>query len=490
MAEPNAQLDVAIIGAGMSGLCMGMKLLERGISNFAIFEKSADLGGTWHDNTYPGACCDVASVLYSFSFAPNPNWSRKYSPHHEIKAYFRDCAERFGIIPMLRLGTEIEAAHWQEEQGHWELHLIGGERVTARSLVSALGQLNLPNTPDFPGRERFSGHSFHSARWDHDFDLSGKRVAIIGNAASALQFIPHVAKQAAQVHVYQRSPNYVIRRNDRAYKPWEKNLFKRLPFTQKILRLLTYLRGECVTYPVLRQGGSWILPLWKKMSAGYLESEIPDPELRKALTPDYRIGCKRILVSDDYYAAFRRSNVELVCSPITSISEHGVETEDEKARPVDLIIYGTGFNTSAMHSGVPYYGVEGKSLSQAWSSGAEAYRGVCVNGFPNFFMLYGPNTNLGSNSIIFMVERQVNYVVNCIDKLLAHKLRAFDVNEERLDHYNQYIQDELAQTVWVTNCESWYKNEQGKVVNNWPRSTLFYWWHMRRPSYVEFDMRI
>ncbi|MEM1143823.1 MAG: NAD(P)/FAD-dependent oxidoreductase [Pseudomonadota bacterium] len=485
-----ADLDVAVIGAGMSGLCMAIRLRSRGIERFEVFDKFPDLGGTWHDNTYPGAGCDVPSVLYSYSFAPNPDWSRKYSPHHEIKAYFENCAERFGIVPNLRLGAAVTRAQWQEHKGHWLLTLADGQTTTARALVSALGQLNRPLIPEFPGRDSFSGLSFHSARWDHDCDLTGKRVAVIGNAASALQFIPHVARQAAKLHVYQRSANYVLKRNDRAYSAREKSIFRRFPFTQKLLRLQQYLRLEFLMYPLLRRSSDRFLPIWRSQCSKYLETEIQNPDLRRALTPNYRMGCKRILVSDDYYGAFRRENVELITAPISGIGADGVISEDGIERPVDVIIYGTGFETSAMHSAVEYVGVDGQSLQDSWKAGAEAYRGVCVSGFPNFFMLYGPNTNLGSNSIIFMVERQVDYVLNCIDKLLTHKLRAFDVSAARQNRYNERMQKELADTVWVTDCKSWYKNAEGKVVNNWPRSTLYYRWHMRRPSYAEFDMRV
>ena len=481
--------DAIIIGAGMSGLCMGIKLRERGIEDFLILEKSPDVGGTWHDNSYPGACCDVPSVLYSYSFAPNPDWSHKFSPHDQIKAYFQRCARQFGLLPHLRLGTGVTRAAWQENDGCWLLTLDGGETLRARTVVSALGQLNVPNIPDFPGREHFAGHSFHSARWDHEGDLRGKRVAVIGNAASALQFIPRIAEQVEQLFVYQRSANYVIKRNDRAYRDWEKWVFRHVPLVQKALRAFTYLRGEWVFYPVLRNNAGWLLRQWEKWCHDYRSEEIADPALRAKLTPDYRLGCKRILISDDYYGAFRRANVELVTSPITAINEQGVVTEDGVARPVDVIIYGTGFQTSAMHSAVDYRGENGIALQDAWRDGAQAYRGVCTHGFPNFFMLYGPNTNLGSNSIIFMVERQVAYVVNCIDKLRVHGLRALEINARVERAYNERLQGELAQTVWVANCESWYKNAAGKVVNNWPRSTLAYWWHMRSPDFADFDMR-
>ncbi|MFU8764371.1 MAG: flavin-containing monooxygenase [Haliea sp.] len=488
MSEDTPIHQVIIIGAGMSGLCMGIRLQAMGISDFLILEKSAGVGGTWFDNTYPGACCDVPSVLYSYSFEPNPNWSRKYSPHHEIRAYFEHCADKYGLRNRLRLSTAVRSAHFDESAGEWEVTLASGEKLRAKAVVSGLGQLNLPNTPEIDGADNYGGESFHSARWRHDIDLTGKRVAVIGNAASALQFIPHVARQAAQLYVYQRSANYVVKRNDRPYSEAEKNRFARWPWLQKLHRALIYLRLELLFYPVFRNN-RLLRSLVEKTARDNLEEQVLDPQLRRELTPDYPVGCKRILVADDYYQALTRDNVELVTSPITGINTEGVIADDGQSRPVDIIIYGTGFNTAAMLSGVDFTGSGGRSLAEAWADGAEAYRGVCVAGFPNLFMLYGPNTNLGGNSIIFMVERQVNYVAACIDKLLAHGLHALEANPAVMRAYNDHLQGDLAGTVWVANCDSWYKNAAGKVVNNWPRSTLYYWWHMRSPDFADFDMR-
>jgi cation diffusion facilitator CzcD-associated flavoprotein CzcO len=480
--------QVIIIGAGMSGLCMGVRLQQQGITDFVILEKSAGVGGTWYDNTYPGACCDVPSVLYSYSFEPNPDWSRKYSPQEEIHAYFEHCADKYGLRSRLRLSTAVRAAEFDQAAGEWVVTLDSGESLRCKALVSGLGQLNIPRTPEFAGADTFSGEQFHSARWDHSLDLKGKRVAVIGNAASALQFIPQIAGEVAQLHVYQRSANYVVKREDRHYSEAEKRRFGRWPWLQKLHRAGVYLRGEMLFYPVLRNS-RLLRPLFEKWAREHLEEHIDDPALRRQLTPDYPVGCKRILVSDDYFQAFARANVELVCSDITGIDESGVLSADGVDRPVDVIIYGTGFNTSAMLSGVNFVGSGGRSLAQAWEHGAEAYRGVCVSGFPNLFMLYGPNTNLGSNSIIFMVERQVAYVAACIEKLLAHELCSMAVNPAVMRAYNDRMQGEMARTVWVANCDSWYKNAAGKVVNNWPSSTLYYWWHMRAPDFADFDLR-
>jgi cation diffusion facilitator CzcD-associated flavoprotein CzcO len=481
-------VSVIVIGAGMSGICMGVKLQDRGIDDFVIIEKSPDVGGTWYDNTYPGACCDVASVLYSYSFEPNPNWSRKYSAHDEIQAYFSHCVDKYGLRDKLRLNTALERADYDDTKGLWTVTLADGERLTAKCLVSGLGQLNRPNIPEFAGAQSFEGTQFHSARWRHDIDLSNKRVAIIGNAASALQFIPKVAEQAEQVYVYQRSANYVVKRGDREYTEQEKARFKRFPLLQKLHRLDVYLRGEAMFYPVMR-AKKWAQRMFNKMSKENREEFISDPQLREKLTPDYLVGCKRILVSDDYYQAFARTNVELVTADITGIAPHGVATADDIDRSADVLIYGTGFNASEFLSSAEFYGSAGKSIKEAWVDGAEAYRGVCTAGFPNFFMLYGPNTNLGSNSIIFMVERQVDYIVSCIDKVLSHQLTSLEISETAMRAYNDRMQGELAGTVWVSSCESWYKNDAGKVVNNWPRSTLAYWWHMRSPDFSDYEMR-
>lgn len=488
MTEQDKVYQVAIIGAGMSGICMGIKLRQRGIDDFVILEKSPDVGGTWHDNTYPGACCDVPSVLYSYSFEPNPNWSRKYSPHDEIQAYFAHCADKYGLRPRMRLGVEVTSARFDESAGVWRLTLGGGQRIVARALVSGLGQLNVPNIPEFPGADQFRGTAFHSARWNHAADLRGKRVAVIGNAASALQFIPHLAREAGQLYIYQRSANYVLKRDDRPYTPAEKRRFARFPWLQKALRALVYLQNEFLFYPVLRNR-SLLRPWLEKAARQNLEDHIQDPALREKLTPDYPAGCKRVLVSDDYYQAFNRPGVELVTAPITGIDERGVVAGDGVDRPADVIIYGTGFKTSEMLAAVDFHGVADKSLREAWRDGAEAYHGVCVAGFPNFFMLYGPNTNLGSNSIIFMVERQCDYALRCIDKLLSHGLSSLDVDTRVMRAYNERMQRELEGTVWVARCDSWYKNAAGKVVNNWPRSTLAYWWHMRAPDFTDFNMR-
>jgi cation diffusion facilitator CzcD-associated flavoprotein CzcO len=482
-----SQHTVIILGAGMSGICMGIKLREAGIDDFLLLEKTDGVGGTWHDNTYPGACCDVASHLYSFSFEQKADWSRAYAPQSEIREYFEHCVAKYRIAPHIRFSTAVSDARLDEAAGLWILTLADGEQLACRFLVSGLGQLNRPYTPDFPGHERFAGESFHSARWDHGVELAGKRVAVIGNAASAIQFIPPVAREAEKLYVYQRSANYIVPRNDRIYSEREIDLFKRFPLLLKLSRLKFYLRQELLFFGAMFNGSlrhrlvSWL-------ARRYREQEIPDPRLRATLTPDYPMGCKRILVSDDYYQALAQEDIELVTSAIQGIDEAGVVTADGVQRPVDLIIYGTGFKATEFLAPLRVTGRSGSLLSECWQDGAWAHRGIAVPGFPNFFMLYGPNTNLGHNSIIYMVESQVHYIVRCIDKVLAHDIRLLDANRERAERYNVKLQEDLAATVWGGECGSWYKNASGKITNNWPHSSLRFRWNMRRPDFSEYDM--
>ncbi|MEE4191063.1 MAG: NAD(P)/FAD-dependent oxidoreductase [Halieaceae bacterium] len=478
---------VIILGAGMSGICMGIKLRDAGITDFLILEKTDAAGGTWHDNTYPGACCDVASHLYSFSFEPKPDWSRAYAPQPEIQAYFEHCIDKYRLRECIRYGATVEAAELDESQGEWQLRLADGERLACRFLVSGLGQLNRPNIPDFPGLDSFRGASFHSARWDHSVSLAGKRVAVIGNAASAIQFIPPVAREAAQVTVYQRSANYLVPRNDRAYSAAEIDRFRRFPWLQKLSRLAWYLRQELFFFGAMLPG-SLRHRLVKWIARRYLEQEISDPSLRQVLTPDYPLGCKRILVSDDYYQALAAGGIEVVTSPIEGIGPDGVISADGVERPVDVIIFGTGFKATEFLAPLEIRGRGGERLSDCWRDGAWAHRGVAVPGFPNLFMLYGPNTNLGHNSIIYMVEAQVRYVVRCIDKMLAHDIRLLDANREVAARFNEKLQADLEDTVWGGECGSWYKNASGKITNNWPHSSLRFHFSMQRPDFSEFDM--
>jgi len=483
-----SRVRVAILGAGASGLCLGVKLLEAGLRDFTIFEKSEDVGGTWHENRYPGACCDVPSHFYSFSFERKADWSRKFSPQAEIQDYFRHVAGKYGLHPHLRLGVEIASARFDETAGVWRLGTRTGEEHEADLLVSGVGQLNRPHVPDFPGRESFRGTAFHSARWDHRASLAGKRVAVIGNAASAVQFIPPVAEQAAHVDIFQRTPNWVMPRLDYAYSERAKWLLAHVPGLERLYRWWIYWSFELRFAMFRGRGDGWLARRIRQACADYLAAEIPDPQLRAALTPDYAPGCKRLLISDDYMPALRRPNVSVVTSGIERIEPEGVVTKDGVVHPADVIVYGTGFETTSFLAPIEIEGQGGRKLHEVWRDGAEAYLGVAVAGFPNLFLMYGPNTNLGHNSILFMIEAQVRYIVECVGELARSSRAWLDVKPEVQLAFNDEVQAALAETVWATSCGSWYKTASGKVTNNWKGFTLEYWWRMRRPDWSAFTL--
>ena len=476
--------DVAILGAGVSGLCMGIQLKRAGIPSFAIFEKSHDVGGTWLDNSYPGAGCDVPSHLYSFSFEPNPEWSRAFSPQPEIQRYLRHCAEKYDLLPQIRFCTEIAGARFDEHAGVWRIRTSTGEEITAKALVSGLGQLNRPHVPDLPGLASFAGTRFHSARWNHQHDLAGERVAVIGNGASALQFIPEIAKTAAHVTVFQRSANWVIPRNDRKFSAADKARFRRHPLLLRALRAFIWSMLEIRFLAFLRE--SWFSRRMTRTAIEYLHAQVSDPALRAKLTPDYPIGCKRILISDDYYQALVRPNVEVVTEPIERVTQGAIATKDGVERPADTIVFGTGFETTRFLAPLAIEGLGGAELHEVWCDGATAHLGVTVAGFPNLFLLYGPNTNLGHNSIIFMIECQVGYAVQCIQELSKRRASWLEVRPDVMDRYNQRLQTALSKTAWTAGCSSWYKTASGKVVNNWSGFTADYWRRTRHPNWHDY----
>ena len=480
----SATPTVVIVGAGVSGLCTGIQLLKAGISSFTILEKSQKVGGTWYENQYPGAACDVPSHFYCYSFEPNPDWTRKFSGQAEIQRYLHRCAEKYRILPHIRFGTEVASASFDEQAGLWRIRTGNGEELTANVLVSGVGQLNRPHVPDLPGLSDFEGVSFHSARWQHAYSLEGKNVAVIGNGASAIQLIPPVAKQAKQLTIFQRSANWIVPRGDYAYSERAKKVFRAFPLLLKLYRWFFYWQLE---KNFLAFGGEGrIARTFETGARGWLEAAIPDLKLRAALTPDYRVGCKRILIDDDFYPALAGPNVAVCTSEIARITRNAIETKDGATHPVDVIILATGFQTTAFLAPMQIEGVGGKKLAEIWGPGAEAHLGLCVSGFPNFFMMYGPNTNLGHNSIIFMIEAQVRYTVKCIQALAARHLRYLDVLPEVQERYNAQLQQELSHTAWAAGCESWYKTASGKITNNWSSFTVKYWWKTRRPKLEEF----
>jgi cation diffusion facilitator CzcD-associated flavoprotein CzcO len=475
---------IAILGAGVAGLCMAIALKKAGISSFTLYEKSDRVGGTWYDNSYPGACCDVPSHLYCFSFEPNPEWSRVFSPQSEIQRYLQHCAEKYGLLPHIRFGAEVAGARFDERAGTWRLRTRDGQELTAKVVISGTGQLNRPHIPKIPGLEGFQGTRFHSARWSHGHDLRGENVAVIGNGASAIQFIPCIAPLTKKLEIFQRSANWIIPRMDRAYTEREKERFRRFPWLTRLYRDFIYLQLEARFLGFFRESR-----LSKKLEKGatqYLHAQVPDARLREVLTPDYPIGCKRILISDDYYPALVRPNVELVTSAIERVTHDAIITEDGATHPADTIIFGTGFETTSFLAPMQIEGLGGRKLEELWRMGAEAHLGVTVSGFPNLFLLYGPNTNLGHNSIIFMIECQVGYALQCIRALMARDLSYLDVRPEVMERYNEALQRDMQKIAWSAGCHSWYKTEAGKVTNNWSGFTVEYWWRTRRPDLSEF----
>jgi cation diffusion facilitator CzcD-associated flavoprotein CzcO len=465
--------SIAIIGAGFGGLCAAIRLKQAGFDRLTIYERADRVGGVWHYNTYPGCACDVPAQLYSFSFEPNADWNFAFARNDEIQKYCARAADKYGIRPHLRFGKEVKSATWDSTQTRWRLTFASGETHEADVVINAAGQLNIPALPDIEGRETFAGASFHSARWRHDVELRGKRVGVIGTAASAVQLVPEVAKQAGHLTVFQRTPNYILPRRDRAFGGFDKFMFRSAPWTMRITRNRIYWWAEWMFWGAF-DPTDWRARFFTTVALDHLKKQVPDPTLRAKLTPNYPIGCKRVLFSDDYYPALRGHNVSLVAEPIKRIHADGVETKSGKKRQFDALIYATGFETSAFNWSHDVIGRSGVRLQDAWKDGPEAYLGIAVAGFPNFFMTYGPNTNLGHNSIIYMIERQADYIVQCLKRIDAENLGAMEVRRVAQDDFNRVLRGALAKTSWAGECGSWYKNHAGKITNNWMGTTQEY----------------
>jgi cation diffusion facilitator CzcD-associated flavoprotein CzcO len=456
---------------------MAVALRKAGIEDFVILEKALDVGGVWRDNRYPGAACDVPSHLYSFSFHPNPDWSRKFAPQPEILAYLQDVASRFDLRRHIRFGAEVRSVAYDEGPSHWQVALTDGTVLQTRFVATAMGQLSRPALPDIPGQENFTGRAFHSANWDASFDLRGKRVAVIGTGASAIQFVPVIADQAASLTVFQRSPAYILPRADRAYTRLERFLCRWMPWTQRLHRLGIYVQYESRALAFTRLKGL-MKPLGERPFRKLLGRQVSSPGLRAKMTPDYPVGCKRILLSSEYLATFERPTVRLETDRIRRITPTGIEMQDGEHHEVDAIIYGTGFATQEFLAPLTITGRRGTSLSEAWARGAKAYLGIMVPDFPNFFMLYGPNTNLGHNSIIYMLESQIAHVMRCLKKMDRSQATHVDVADSAYQQFTEGVQRDLARSVWA-GCRSWYVDARGHNGSNWPGFTLSYRWLTR-----------
>lgn len=463
--------SIAIVGTGFGGIGMALELKRAGFDDIVILEKGDDIGGVWRENTYPGAACDIPSPYYSFSTEPNPTWSSRFSPQAEIKDYIRRVVDDNDLRRHIRFGVEVTAATFDEASAQWRLSTDTGEEYVADVFVPATGQLSRPALPNIAGIDTFSGPSFHSAEWDHSVDLRGKRVAVIGTGASAVQFVPAIQPDVEHLTVFQRSAPWVLPRPEVVYKQWHHTLFRTLPFTRLAERFGFWLLCEVlalglVDVPKMR-------PLFAAIAKFHLHRQVPDKRLRAKLTPDYEPGCKRGLFSGDYYPALGQPNVHLETTGIERIEPSGVRTTDGTLHQADVIIYGTGFKTSEFLGPMAVHGLDGRKLADEWSEGAHAYLGITVPGFPNMFLMYGPNTNLGVGSIIYMLECQASYIGKAVRLLARNGTGAMDVKADVARRFDERLQSRLDRSVW-TSCSSWYRNEHGRITNNWPGTVSSY----------------
>lgn len=465
-------VDVLIIGTGFGGLAMAVKLGEAGFSDILLIEKGNDVGGTWRDNIYPGCACDVPSHLYSLSFAQNGDWSRMYPQQPELFAYVRDVADKYALRPKIRFNTAMREALWDEAAGHWVVVTSAG-RLWARVLVSAAGGLHIPAYPKLPGLSRFAGKTFHSACWEHDYDLAGKRVAVIGTGASAIQFVPQIAARVARLDVYQRTPPWILPKPDRVFSGLEQKLLKFAPYRAAFRKYLFYIHELRV---LAFMGNKQAQKIATKIASDYLAAQIQDPALRARLTPDYTIGCKRVMISNDFYPALARPNVTLITDPIAEIREHSIIDVACGEREVDAIIFGTGFEVTSAFRHTKITGQGGLALADLWDeTGMRAHHGITISGFPNYFMLLGPHTALGHNSVVIMIEAQVGYIVDALRQMRDVGIPAINVRAEAQARFTVALESRLAGTVWQDGgCESWYKDRHGKVTTIWPGSAGAY----------------
>lgn len=478
---------IVIIGAGIAGISMGIHLKQAGIDSFTIIEKADALGGTWRDNTYPGCAADTPAQLYSFSFAPKPDWIRVYAPHSEIRRYLEECARQFELITHIKFNTEVTEARYDEAACLWHIKTADGETLSTKILIGGTGQLGRAHIPNYPGLSGFHGEVFHSAQWRHDIHLHGKHVAVIGTGASAVQFLPPIAPLTAGVTVFQRSPNWVLPLNNSIYSPILQSRFKNTPWTAKLYRRLKFWRSE-LRFFRMKKGSSGNKKL-EMQARRYLASQIADPVLRSKLTPDYPIGCKQILASDDYFQALKRSNVYVETNKITKVEPYAVVTADGNRHPAQVIILATGFETRQFLAPIRIVGRQKKVLSEQWNQTADAYLGMSVAGFPNFFLLYGPNTHLAQGSTIFMIECQSRYLVKCIQAYEKRGIDAMEVKPDVVQKFTQAMQTASSKTVFTASCTSWYKTSHGKVLNVWPGYATQYWWQTRKPKLSHFQIR-
>ncbi|GAA4231518.1 NAD(P)/FAD-dependent oxidoreductase [Actinomadura meridiana] len=475
---------IVIIGSGFAGLGMAIRLRQAGFHDFVILEKSGSLGGTWYDNTYPGCACDVPSHMYSFSFELNPGWTRMFAPQPEIRAYMERTADKYRVREHIRFGAAVDSMDYDDAAERWNVTLADGTVLTPKAIVSGIGALHVPSFPDLPGLQKFRGTAFHSAEWDHSYDLTGKRVAVIGTGASAIQFVPKVAKQAAELVVFQRTPPWVQPKPDAPISARLRRTFAMVPGAARAFRAGLYwaLEARAVGFTIdPRLSGPQ-----ERVALRHIERQIDDPELRAKVTPDYTIGCKRILLSSDYYPALARPNVELETSGIAEVREHSIVTEDGREHEVDCVIFGTGFKVTGALTDLRVTGRNGVKLQEVWANGIEAHRGTTIPGMPNFFMLLGPNTGLGHTSVVFMIEVQIRHVLSCLRLMSERGAGMIEPKPEASRRYNDRLQRRLRRSVWNEGCDSWYLDDQGVNRTIWPGHTFEFWAASRRAKPKEF----
>ncbi|MDR3461838.1 MAG: NAD(P)/FAD-dependent oxidoreductase [Beijerinckiaceae bacterium] len=481
-----APLDVVVVGAGFAGLGMGIQLKRAGITAFRILERAPQIGGCWRDNVYPGLCCDIPSHLYSYSFELNPKWSQKFAPGREIWEYLEHCKRKYGLERFISYGAEVQSARFDDGTGLWTVHLASGERITARFLVAAQGALTLPNTPDIPGLESFEGPVMHTARWNPQFDARGKRIAVIGNAASGVQAIPQLAQQAAHVYVFQRTPNWVFPRGSAPISAATQAIYRWVPGAMRLKRLAIYLEHE-MRYFALKNPRGRMAKFVRKLAKDHLEKSISDPELRRKLTPDYEFGCKRMLISDDYFPALTRPNVTLITDPIERAGSREIATPRARVE-VDAVVLATGYRVQEMLS-YDIIGRDGQSMNALWKTTPEAYLGVVAAGFPNLFLPGGPNSAPGHTSFILVLENHINYAVRCIARALESNYLSMEVRDQVQANYNKRMQDQLKNMVWSSGCKNWYTTAGGRVFTQVPGFSWQYARKLRRPKWSDFVIR-
>jgi cation diffusion facilitator CzcD-associated flavoprotein CzcO len=479
---------IAIVGSGFAGLGMAVRLKQQGIEDFLLLERAEDLGGTWRANTYPGCACDIPSHLYSFSFAPNPDWSRTFSPQPEIRDYLHRVSSEHGIDSHIRYGHEVTSAQWDEQDELWRIETAGGD-LTAEMLVTGAGPLSDPKLPDIEGIEGFEGTIFHSADWNHEHSLEGERVAVIGTGASSIQLVPRIQPKVGRMHVFQRTAPWIVPTRDRPITRWERMLYRAFPPAQRLVRAAVYWARELFVLPMMHPR---IASLTERLAHRHLLQQVPDLALRARLEPSYRMGCKRILISNDYYPALQQPNAELVTDAISAVTARGVVTADGTEREIDTIILGTGFHVTDIPVAKLIHGDDGRSLTEVWEEqgSAQAYLGATVAGFPNLFLLVGPNTGLGHNSIVFMIEAQLHYLMECLHFMDRGGLGVIEVREPVQRRFNEEVQERLQGTVWNSGgCANWYLDENGRNTTIWPGSTWPFRRRLRRFTGDDYKLR-